>query len=132
VEGERISFSAFKALAERCRRAGIRFYVALLPTKETAFRARASAAYRNEPYLRDLWNAEADARSRVLTFFEQHGIEAIDTLPAQEAVIASGVNPYYDEESNQGANGHPIQQGYNAIARAIAERLRQDGFAATH
>ncbi len=125
VEGERISLLAYQALAERSRRAGIRFYVALIPTKETAFRARAEAAYHREPYLRDLWSAEAGARSRALAFCNRHGIGVIDTLPALEAAIVSGVNPYREDYES-----HPISLGYDAIAHAMAERLQRDGFAA--
>jgi hypothetical protein len=127
VEGERLSWMMMDALAQRCRRAGIRFYVVLLPTKEAVFRARAYGAYHNEPYLRVQWEAEEAARSRALEFFKQRGVEAIDTLPAQKAVVASGVNPYEDD-----ANGHPSRAGFDAIARAIAERLQRDGFALPH
>jgi lysophospholipase L1-like esterase len=122
AEGERISWLAYESLAERSRRAGIRFYVAVIPTKETAFRARAEAAYDHEPYLRDMWDAEADVRSRALAFFDQHGVEVIDTTPALQAAIASGVQAYL--ETNE---GHPIKAGYEAIATAIAERLHKDG-----
>ncbi len=123
AEGERISWLAYANLAERSRRAGIGFYVVLIPTKETAFRQRTETAYPNEPYLRDMWNAEADVRSKTLMFFERHDVRAIDTLPALQAVIASGRNPY--AETN---DGHPIPLGYEAIARAIAERLLQHEF----
>jgi hypothetical protein len=123
VEGERLSWLMMDALAQRCRRAGIQFYVALLPTKEAVFRARAYAAYRHEPYLRDQWEAEESARSRALRFFARHGVATIDTLPAQQAVVAAGLNPYEDD-----ANGHPAPAGYEAIARAIATRLAHDGF----
>lgn len=55
VEGERISLSVFRGLAERCRRAGIRFYAVLIPSKETAFRSRAEASLRDQRYLRMAW-----------------------------------------------------------------------------
>lgn len=122
MEGERINLLAFKHLADRCRHAGIPLYVLLLPTKETAFRARAEASLRNEPYLVDLWQAEARARRRAMAFFTREGIRTIDTLPALEAMIASGVNPYLEN-----TDGHPAARGYDAIARAIAARLQRDG-----
>lgn len=122
VEGERISLLAFKHLAEQSRRAGIDFYVVLIPTKETAFRARAEAALPNERLLVDLWQAEARVRRRAMTFFTREGVNVIDTLPALEAMIASGVNPYLEN-----SDGHPVARGYDRIASAIAARLQKDG-----
>ncbi len=121
VEGERVSLLALKHLAERCRRAGTQFYVVLIPTKETAFRVRAEAVLRNERLLIDLWHAEARARRRAMAFFTREGISTIDALPALEALIASGVNPYPEK-----ADGHPVARGYDAIARAVSARLGKD------
>jgi hypothetical protein len=123
VEGERISWLVYKSLDQRSRRAGVRFYVVITPTKESAFRARAFARYHNEPYLRDLWDAEAEARSSAQAFFKRNGINVIDALPALEVVITSGVNVYLET-----SDGHPTAPGYDAIAQAVAERLRHDGF----
>jgi len=122
VEGRRITFLAFQYIAERCRRAQCSLYVAMIPTKETAFRARTFASLRDPTYMVDLWNAEGRARSDALVFFAREHIATIDTLPALETLIASGVNPYRED-----ADGHPVQAGYDAIARAFAERLRRDG-----
>jgi hypothetical protein len=61
-------------------------------------------------------------RSETLTFLTQAGIDAIDPLPALQAVIASGVNPYPETDP------HPNASGYGAVARAVATRLRHDGF----
>ena len=126
VEGERISLLAYQALAARCRLAGIHFYVAMIPTKETAFRPRAEPLLQHELYLRDLWDAEAGARARAFGFFGQVHIDTIDALPALQALIVSGINPYHENW-----DGHPVALGYDAIARAVAERLRRDGLFAT-
>lgn len=123
VEGERISLLAFKHLAERVRRAGIHFYVVLIPTKETAFRARAEAALQNERLLVELWQAEARARKRATNFFAREGVRTIDTLPVLAGMIASGVNPYEEPKRDY---GHPVARGYDRIARAIAARLEKD------
>ncbi len=122
AEGERISFALFRDMAERCRRAGVRFYVLITPTKENAFRERASSLAQSEPYLRGEWDAEAQVRSETLAFLSRAGIDAIDLLPALQAVIASGTNPYPESDP------HPIAPGYRAIARAVADRLQHDGF----
>jgi hypothetical protein len=118
VAGERISLAVFRALVERCRRAGIRFYVALIPTKESAFRARAEASQGNDRFLRDLWNAEAIARANALAFFNQASIDAIDARSAREATIASGVNPYRED-----FDSHPLGPGYQAIAQAVPKNF---------
>jgi hypothetical protein len=77
---------------------------------------------RAEPYLVDLWNTEDRAHGRALAFFERAGISTIDVLPALQGVIASGVNPYPSD-----SNGHPVKAGYEAIARAVAQRLMSAG-----
>lgn len=122
VEGERITFLAFRHMAERCRPSQCSLYIAMIPTKEMAFRARISGSMLDQPYMVDLWNVETRARSSAREFFAREHIPTIDTLPALESVIASGVNPYPKD-----ADGHPIQAGYDAIARAVAERLERDG-----
>ena len=122
VEGQRITFLAYQYIAERCRQPRCTFYVAMIQTKETAFRARASASMRDQPYMVDLWNLEARARANASAFFAREHIATIDTLPALEALIASSVNPYPKD-----GDGHPVQAGYDAIARAVAERLERDG-----
>lgn len=121
VEGERISLLALKRLAERCRRAGIHFYVVLHSNKEFVFRARAEASLRSERLLVDLWHSEARVRRRAMTLFTREGINVIDTLPALEAMITSGINPYPEN-----ADGHPVPRGYDAIARSVAARLEKD------
>ena len=123
AEGKRIGFAIFREMAERCRQAGVRFYIMIEPTKETVFRARALSMMQDEPYLRAEWDAESGVRSETLSFLKAGGIAAIDPLPALEGVVAAGVNPYPAT-----ADPHPIAAGYEAIARTAAERLRHDGF----
>jgi len=67
-------------------------------------------------------DTETRVRSETLTFLNQAGIDAIDPLPALQAVIASGINPYPETDP------HPMAPGYEALARAVATRLRHDGF----
>src|SRR5574341_322301 len=112
VEGERLSLEALRYIAERCRVARVRFFVALIPTKEAAFRARAEGTLRGQSYIQDVWTAEDRAHERAVTFLARAGIDTIDTLPALAGVIASGVNPYREDQES-----HPIKPGYEAIAR---------------
>ena len=123
VEGERIALLAFRLIAQRCRQPHCSFYVMMIPTKETAFRARVESSLGHQFYMVDLWNAEGRAHANASAFFAREHIATIDTLPLLEALIASDVNPYPED-----ADGHPVEAGYDAIARAVVERLEMDGF----
>jgi hypothetical protein len=122
VEGERIAFLAYRLMAQRCRQPQCFFYVTMIPTKETAFRARAESSLGRQSYMVDLWNAEGRAHAKASAFFAREHIAMIDTLPYFEAVIASGINPYPED-----ADIHPVEAGYDSIVRAVAERLEHDG-----
>lgn len=121
VEGERIALLGYRLIAQRCRPPQCFFYVMMIPTKETAFRARVESSLRHQPYMVDLWNAEGRLRANTHAFFAREHIATIDTLPLLEALIASDINPYRTD-----ADGHPSQAGYEAIARAVVERLERD------
>ena len=122
VEGERIAFLAYRLIAQRCRQPHCSFYVMMIPTKETAFRARVESSLGHQPYMVDLWNDEGRARANAHALFAREHIATIDTLPVLEALIASDVNPYPED-----ADVHFTQAGYDAIARAVVERLERDG-----
>jgi hypothetical protein len=123
VEGERIALLAYRVMAQRCRPPQCSFYVMMIPTKETAFRARVESSLGQQSYMVDLWNAEGRARANASAFFAREHIATIDTLPFLEKLIASDVNPY-----PEGADIHPVVAGYDAFARAVVERLEHDGF----
>jgi hypothetical protein len=122
VEGERIAFLAYRAMAQRCRPPNCSFYVLMIPTKETAFRARVESSLEHQLFMVDLWNAEGRARANASAFFAREHIATIDTLPLLEELIAYDVNPYPED-----ADIHPVEVGYDAFARAVVERLERDG-----
>jgi hypothetical protein len=122
VEGERIAFLAYRLIAQSCRQPHCSFYVTMIPTKETAFRVRVESSLGHQSYMVDLWDAEGRAHANASAFFAREHIATIDTLPLLEALIASDVNPYTED-----ADIHPVEAGYNAIARAVVERLEHDG-----
>ena len=123
VEGERIALLAYRVMAQRCRPPQCFFYVMMIPTKETAFRARVESSLGHQSYMVDLWNAEGRARANASAFFAREHIATIDTLPLLEELIASNVNPYPED-----ADIHPVVAGYDAFARAVVERLEHNGF----
>lgn len=122
VEGERLALLAFQVMAQRCRQPQCHFYVMTIPTKETAFRARVESSLGRQSYMVDLWKAEGRAHANTSAFFAREHIATIDTLPLLEKLIASDVNPY-----PEGAGNHPVEAGYDAIARAVVDRLDMDG-----
>jgi hypothetical protein len=122
VEGERIALLAYRLIAQSCKQPHCSFYVMMIPTKETAFRARIESSLGHQPYMVDLWNAEGRARANAKAFFAREHIATIDTLPFLEELIASDVNPYPED-----TDIHPVEVGYDAIARAVVERLEHDG-----
>lgn len=121
VEGERIALQSYHYIAERCKASQCIFYVLMIPTKETAFRRRVEPTLRDQPYMLDLWKVEEHARANAQDFFAREHIATIDTLPALQALISSGINPYPND-----ADGHPVEAGYNAIANLVSERLERD------
>jgi len=123
IEGGRISLLVLQHLHERCRSIGCRLYVAIIPTKETAYRKRVERSLRTEPVLVSLWQAEARVKTDASRFCERLGISTVDLLPDLEAAISGGTNPYPQDE-----DGHPVEAGHNAIAEAIARTLDRDWF----
>ena len=123
VEGERIALLAYRVMAQRCRQPQCSFYVMMIPTIETAFRARVESSLGRQSYMVDLWNAEGRARANASVFFAREHIATIDTLPVLEELIASNVNPYPED-----GDIHPVEAGYDAFARAVVDRLDMDGF----
>ncbi|TKB94895.1 MAG: hypothetical protein E8D41_02805 [Nitrospira sp.] len=122
VEGERIALLAYQVMAQRCRQPQCSFYVMMIPTLETAFRAQAESSLGHQSYMVDLWNAEGRARANASAFFAREHIATIDALPLLEQLIASGVNPYPED-----GDIHPVEIGYDAFARAVVEQLERDG-----
>ena len=122
VEGERIALLAVRYMDERCKQPDCSFFVMMVPTKETAFRARVESSLGHQPNMMRLWSAEGRARENAMASFARERIAAIDTLPFLQALIASDVNPYPED-----TDIHPLQAGYNAFVRAVVERLTHDG-----
>ena len=121
-EGLRLTEDALADMHERCRQAGIRFVVVLIPTKERAF-----ADYlvqQEDPALRDLIGRLLDyedrARATITSFLVERGAEVVDTVPALQAVAGEArIYPHHTE-------GHPNEEGYRVIAEAVARHLAEE------
>lgn len=119
AEGLRISLRAIQKMHERAAAGKIRFHVVLIPTKEAVFRELwrdPSASFRSLAANEErMWREAKD-------FLERHGIEYLDALPALRAKLATGTQPY-----QVSIDGHPNEQGHQAIAELVASRLGSTG-----
>jgi hypothetical protein len=114
-EGMRITFALLGEMNERSRAAGIRFIVAVIPTKETVFAEHLEA--RTElhlgPTIRELIANERTARDRTFAALRAAGIEYVDTLPALRAALQDELY------ARTASDMHPNRNGYRVIAEAI-------------
>ena len=115
VEGHRVACEALRRMNIRAREAGIRFVVALIPTKERVFATHAGSV--DEAFDRQVAEERAwNEKTRV--YLDSLGIEYVDLLPALEAGVADDRNPYFESP-----DGHPDPEGHEMMARALAGRL---------
>jgi GDSL-like Lipase/Acylhydrolase family len=111
AEGLQISLRAMQAMQEKALARKIRLLVLLIPTKETVFRQleqNPPESYRRlTEYEEYVWRAIKD-------FLERHSIDYLDALPALQAQLTAGMQPY--PVSN---DGHPNKHGHRAIAQLV-------------
>jgi hypothetical protein len=114
----RLGFEAMRSsivrMAQKCRRAGVRFLVALMPTKESVFWPRVKdpdrhAGLREQVSLEDRWRGELSEALR------SHGIEMVDLLGRLRQAPSQ---PYYED-----IDGHPNFVGNQVIEAAIDVHL---------
>jgi hypothetical protein len=115
AEGLRITLEVLgrmdESCAERCRLA-----VVLLPTKELVFEGLAAGGEDAPRELVDLLHWEKRMREQTRDYLGGRGIAWIDTLPALQAAIGRGENPYPRDW-----NGHLNALGNDLVAGAVAE-----------
>jgi hypothetical protein len=113
-----LGFEAMRAsivrMAKKCRAAGVRFLVALMPTKESVFFPRVTDPDRH-PGLRDQVSLENQWRGELMEALESHRIEVIDLLGLLRQAPSQ---PYYED-----VDGHPNFVGNQVIEAAIAVHL---------
>lgn len=130
VEGQHISFEAFRYMAEKAKARNVAFYLLIIPTKEFAFRsAAASRLLRSSEteLLHSLWAAEGEMIEETIAFCEKEGIDVINPLPLLHSLIESGQNPWKQSTGHPhvDGDGHPVALGYATLAEAAAERISQ-------
>ncbi len=114
--GFEASVGALLAIHARCRVAGVRALVVLLPTKESVFshRVRDASAH---PALARLVGDEARLRGELLTALDRAGIPYVDAL---HALHSASAQTYFED-----VDGHPNDQGHAVIASIVAEHVRR-------
>ena len=117
AEGVRIGIAALREIAAGCADA-CRLHVARIPTKELVYLPWATAQGPVPQSMRALGDREERIAAEVRSAVTDAGARWIDTLPALRASLARGEAPYPVDW-----NGHPIEAGNDAIARAVNEAL---------
>ena len=116
AEGLQISLRAIQRLHDAAIARNIRFLVLLIPTKETVFRKlwqNPSRTYSNLTEDEErFWRTTKD-------FLEENGIEYLDALPALQAQLAAGIQPYKVSQ-----DGHPNKHGHRVIAELVTAYLK--------
>lgn len=116
AEGQQISLRALRRMNELAAEGGIRFIVALIPTKELVFKElwkTPSGSFRSVTGNEDhLWKTAKH-------FFEENEIEYVDVLPALRHLLAEGIQPYPVSH-----DGHPNEHAHLAIAKAIHAQIK--------
>ena len=115
--GLEISLQTLAQMDAICRERGIKFLVALIPTKESVY-APYVQDHSSGPLFRDfrsLVEEERQVNNLLKDSLSAMEIRFVDCLPAlREAVLTMPLYP-----SNQ--DGHPNRAGYSVIAHAIAQ-----------
>jgi lysophospholipase L1-like esterase len=106
--------AALEQMAERCQRAGKRFLVVLVPTKESVFWPRVVDRDRFAG-LDELVANEDRLRAELKTRLAARGIEVLDL---RDPLRAAGEQPYFED-----LDGHPNVAGNRVIAARVAGRL---------
>ena len=117
AEGQQISLRALGRMNELAADGGIRFMVALIPTKELVFKElwkAPSGSFRTVTDNEDLFWKTAKH------FFEENEVEYVDVLPALRSSLAEGIQPYPVSH-----DGHPNAHAHLAIAKAIHAQIQR-------
>jgi hypothetical protein len=118
-EGLDISLKTFKIMATMCLEQGIRFYLVLIPTKESVFQV-AAQAINNEDYASLLKN-ERSMWEKTKHFLRANDIPYIDAQPYLQGQLLHGRQPYSIND-----DGHPNNHGCQAIARGVCKVFKKN------
>jgi hypothetical protein len=121
-EGVRITLRLLKEMDQLCRKSGVQFLVAVIPTKEMVF-SEYLEHDRQQP-LHDvivrLIANERIAREKLFKFLAEADVQYVDTLPALKLSVE------HELYARTAVDIHPNRNGYRVIAEAISSALDQN------
>jgi hypothetical protein len=120
-EGMRITYQLLAEMNQLAHKAGIRFLVAVIPTKEMVFAEYLEHEKSNPEgvVIDSLLANERIAREKTFDFLESAGIEYVDTLPVLRKKV--GQQLY----ARTAADMHPGANGYRVIGEEIAAGIKR-------
>jgi hypothetical protein len=120
-EGMRITFELLKEMNETCQRNHIQFVVVVIPTKEMVFSQYLE--HNSKIALADVVDKllvnERVALDQTFKFLTDANIISVDPLPLLQKSVGQGLF------ARSAGDMHPNKNGYEIIAEAVAERLKQ-------
>jgi lysophospholipase L1-like esterase len=120
-EGLRISKLALTGLRAEADRQGVKLLVMLIPTKERVYCDYLTKSGDTLPgSFTQLCGAEDRVKAELVRHMGDGGIAFVDVLPPLQERVAR-----HEQIYPANADGHPLALGYGAMARAVAEVLKQ-------
>jgi hypothetical protein len=118
-EGLDISLKSFRLMDRMCRAQGIRFYLVLIPTKESVFRVSAQGI--DDVTYTSLLHQERLMWEKTKNFLQANDIPHIDAQPDLQDKLVHGRQPYGIND-----DGHPNAAGCQAIAGGVCAFFKTD------
>lgn len=118
-EGLDISLKTFKIMSKMCSNQGIRFYVVLIPTKESVFSVAAHGI--NDLNYLSLLQNERLMWEKTKNFLQANDILFIDSQPYLQDKLLHGLQPYPMND-----DGHPNNYGHQAIVEGVCDFFKKN------
>ncbi len=118
-EGMRITFRLLNDMNETCRKNGITFIVAVIPTKEMVFEEylQRNSQMHLADTIHKLLTNERLARERTFDFLRDANVRYVDALPYLKRAVSEQLY------ARTAADMHPNRNGYRVIAQGIFEGM---------
>ncbi len=120
-EGMRVTLRLLKEMSDACRPMGIRFVVAVIPTKESVFAGyiEHNTKIRMSGTIDEVIENERRAKKSLFAFFNDSKMEYVDlTEPMRRGIERKGLY------APSAVDMHPNANGYRTIAEALAAYLK--------
>jgi len=117
-ESLKISLGIFKEVRDYLEPEGAEFVLAIIPTKESAYRAQIETD--NQSY-KQLIAYENEVRKQILEYCLIEGINCYNLLPDLQSALSRGEALYPRHH-----DGHPLAKGYEVIAQNLFNYLQSN------